>query len=78
MRATPVFITGGPGYVGRPLIVALLERGHSVHALVRPGSEARLPPGAEPVGALVRAGETPPTAGVRIVGVPEIRRGLTA
>ena len=41
----PVFITGGTGYVGRPLIEALLARGCAVHALVRPGSEAKLPSG---------------------------------
>jgi uncharacterized protein YbjT (DUF2867 family) len=40
-----VFVTGGTGYVGRPLITQLLERGHEVHALVRPGSERKLPPG---------------------------------
>lgn len=34
----PVFITGGTGYVGRPLIEALLDRGRKVFALVRPGS----------------------------------------
>ena len=45
----PVFVTGGTGYVGRPLINVLSERGYSVHALVRPGSEARLPPRALPV-----------------------------
>jgi nucleoside-diphosphate-sugar epimerase len=28
----PVFITGGTGYVGRPLIDALLKRGFEVHA----------------------------------------------
>ena len=32
-----VFVTGGTGYVGRPLITQLLERGHEVHALVRTG-----------------------------------------
>lgn len=42
---SPVFVTGGTGYIGRPLIVALLERGYGVHALVRPGSESRLPSG---------------------------------
>jgi uncharacterized protein YbjT (DUF2867 family) len=42
----PVFVTGGTGYVGRPLIAALIARGHVVHALVRPGSEAKLPFGA--------------------------------
>jgi len=46
---TGVFVTGGTGYIGRPLIVALLGRGHAVHALVRVGSQARLPPGARSV-----------------------------
>lgn len=45
----PVFVTGGTGYLGRPLIEKLLERGYPVHALVRPGSEARLPRGALPI-----------------------------
>jgi nucleoside-diphosphate-sugar epimerase len=40
-----VFMTGGTGYVGRPLIEQLLARGHDVLALVRPGSESRLPTG---------------------------------
>lgn len=43
------FITGGTGYLGRPLIAALLARGHSVRALVRASSLARVPAGAEPV-----------------------------
>jgi uncharacterized protein YbjT (DUF2867 family) len=41
-----VFVTGGTGYIGKPLIAALLARGHAVHALVRPGSETKLPSGA--------------------------------
>ena len=41
----PVFITGGTGYLGRPLICALLDRGREVRALVRPGSENKLPAG---------------------------------
>lgn len=45
----PVFVTGGTGYIGQSLIDALLARGHSVHALVRPSSAARLPPGVVPV-----------------------------
>jgi uncharacterized protein YbjT (DUF2867 family) len=49
MAVNPVFVTGGTGYVGRPLIDALLERGYRVHALARPGSEAKLPIGALPV-----------------------------
>ena len=43
MRARPVFVTGGTGYLGRLLIDALLARDYPVHALVRPGSETRLP-----------------------------------
>ena len=43
-----VFVAGGTGYIGRPLIGALLDRGDAVHALVRPGSEHRLPAGATP------------------------------
>jgi uncharacterized protein YbjT (DUF2867 family) len=38
-----VFIAGGTGYIGTALIPILLERGHQVRALVRPGSNANLP-----------------------------------
>jgi len=44
-----VFIAGGTGYLGRPLISLLLERGHEVRALVRPGSARKLPSGCIPV-----------------------------
>jgi uncharacterized protein YbjT (DUF2867 family) len=44
-----VFVAGGTGYVGRPLITRLLERGHQVRALVRPGSERKLPEGCQAV-----------------------------
>lgn len=44
-----VFITGGTGYLGSRLIPLLAQRGGSVKALVRPGSESRLPAGAEGV-----------------------------
>ena len=40
-----IFITGGTGYVGGPLVAQLLQRGHDVRALVRPGSEKNLPSG---------------------------------
>jgi uncharacterized protein YbjT (DUF2867 family) len=40
-----VFITGGTGFIGRHLIPRLLERSHQVRALVRPGSESKLPAG---------------------------------
>ena len=44
-----VLVTGGTGYLGRALIGALSRRGHVVRGLVRPGSEAKLPGGAQPV-----------------------------
>lgn len=44
-----VFVTGATGYLGRPLVERLLERGHSVRALVRPSSASKLPANAEPV-----------------------------
>ena len=44
-----VLVTGGSGYIGARLITALLRRGHAVRALVRPGSERRIPPGATPI-----------------------------
>lgn len=40
-----VFIAGGTGYIGQRLILRLLERGHAVRGLVRPGSERKLPEG---------------------------------
>jgi nucleoside-diphosphate-sugar epimerase len=45
----PVFVTGATGFLGRALSVHLLERGHVVHGLVRPGSEERLSRGSRPV-----------------------------
>ena len=44
-----VFITGGTGYMGLQLVGELLARGHKVRALVRQGSEAKVPAGAEAV-----------------------------
>jgi len=44
-----VFITGGTGYMGQRLIPALLEHGYRVRALVRPGSEKKLPAGCTPI-----------------------------
>jgi uncharacterized protein YbjT (DUF2867 family) len=47
--AEKIFISGGTGYVGASLITRLLSRGHVVRALCRPGSEHKVPSGAEPV-----------------------------
>lgn len=44
--STPtVFVTGGTGFMGRSLIAELLRRGIPVKALVRAGSERKLPAG---------------------------------
>lgn len=42
-----VFISGGTGYIGGDLIPKLLQRGHSVRVLARPGSERKVPPGCD-------------------------------
>jgi uncharacterized protein YbjT (DUF2867 family) len=44
-----IFVTGGTGYMGSRLIPLLAARGHDVLALVRPGSEHKLPAGCTPV-----------------------------
>ncbi|HJQ30593.1 MAG TPA: NAD(P)H-binding protein [Pyrinomonadaceae bacterium] len=49
MDTRRVFITGGTGYLGRAVIPLLLARGHEVRALVRRGSEGKLPAGCEAV-----------------------------
>ena len=49
MTTHDVFVTGGTGYLGRPLIERLLHRGHRVRALARAQSIGKLPSGAHPV-----------------------------
>jgi len=44
-----VFITGGTGYMGKRLIPLLQQKGYTVTALVRKGSEKKLPAGCEVV-----------------------------
>jgi len=45
--AESVFVTGGTGYIGRRVVETLGARGHRVRALVRRGSEHKLPAGCE-------------------------------
>jgi uncharacterized protein YbjT (DUF2867 family) len=71
-----VFITGGTGYMGQRLIRELLARGHKIRALVRTGSEAKLPSGASAVigdalDAATYADQVEPSdTVVQLVGVP--------
>lgn len=44
-----VFVTGATGFMGRNLIMELVHRGHSVKALVRRGSERKLPDGCQAI-----------------------------
>lgn len=48
-RVGNIFVTGGTGYIGGHLLPELIARGHTVRALVREGSEAKLAQGAVPV-----------------------------
>ena len=71
-----VFIAGGTGYIGGRLVPRLLERGHRVRALVRPGSEDKLASGAEAVVGNALEASTfaeqvaPSETFVQLVGVP--------
>lgn len=77
MTPRSVFIAGGTGYIGRVLIPLLLERGHEVRALVRPGSRQKLPPGCEAVignaldvSSFAEQVAAPSDTFVQLVGVP--------
>ncbi|MFL6216278.1 MAG: SDR family oxidoreductase [Blastocatellia bacterium] len=77
MISRSVFITGGTGYLGQRLIPELLKRGHTVRALVRRGSEAKLPQGCQsvigdPLDQLSFADQiSPADTFVQLVGVPK-------
>lgn len=77
MSPRQVVVIGSTGYLGSRLIPKLIERGHAVTAVVRPGSRARVPTGcrivhADPLDAAsltphMQAGATV----VQLVGVPK-------
>jgi len=74
-QSRSVFITGGTGYMGQRLVRQLLARGHQVKALVRPGSEKKLPEGCTPIpgnaldGSSYAAHVAPADTFVQLVGV---------
>jgi uncharacterized protein YbjT (DUF2867 family) len=76
MARHDVFVTGATGYIGRALVPALLARGHTVRALVRPASAGRLAPGAVAVtgdalaAASYRGAVAPADTFVHLVGTP--------
>ena len=76
MERRRVFIAGGTGYLGRALVPLLVARGHEVRALVRRGSEGRLPEGCETVAGdpldarSFAAAVAPADTFVQLVGVP--------
>src|SRR5436190_1086885 len=49
LQTERVFITGATGYIGSRLVPLLAQRGCLATALVRPGSEKKLPAGCTPV-----------------------------
>jgi nucleoside-diphosphate-sugar epimerase len=71
-----IFITGATGYMGQRLVPALIERGHQIKALVRKGSENKVPPSiarvsADPLQLDSYTGEIPPAdTFVHLIGVP--------
>jgi len=75
MKSRHVFVTGGTGYLGGALVPRLVERGHTVRALVRPGSTGKLSPGCVPVPGNALEGATfadaiaPADTFVQLVGV---------
>ena len=75
-RGRDVLVTGGTGYIGRPLVEALVARGHRVRVLARPASLARVPAGAAAVAgdalqaASLAAALAPGDTLVHLVGTP--------
>lgn len=71
-----VFITGGTGYIGSSLIPILVERGHRVRVLIRPGSKAKVGAACEVVSGNALDANTyrqlirPADTFVHLVGVP--------
>jgi uncharacterized protein YbjT (DUF2867 family) len=76
MTRRNIFITGGTGYLGRRSIPELIRRGHQIRALVRAGSERKLPRDCQAISgdALKKqsfaAAISPSDTFIQLVGVP--------
>jgi uncharacterized protein YbjT (DUF2867 family) len=76
MNKRKVAVTGATGYLGRQVTLRLIERGHEVHAIVRAGSEQRVPRGVAVTTADVFSHEQLATAlrgsdtVVHLIGIP--------
>jgi uncharacterized protein YbjT (DUF2867 family) len=76
LQAHCVFVTGATGYLGRPLIDRLTERGHNVRALARATSACLLPPSVVPIignaldASTYVGGVAPADTLVHLVGTP--------
>ena len=73
MESRQVFLSGGTGYVGQALITKLIERGHHARVLARPGSERKVPNGAE----IVRGNPLDPNTFAAAVSVADTFVQLT-
>lgn len=76
MSSCAIFVTGGTGYIGRPLIATLLARGHTVRALARAAAMNRVPAGATAVAGDALNGDSfasalrPGDTFVHLIGTP--------
>jgi nucleoside-diphosphate-sugar epimerase len=75
-----IFVARGAGYAGSRLVPILVARGHEAVALVRPGSEHKLPAECTPIlgdaldtRAVDRAASGGKAPGVGVMDVPAIR-----
>src|ERR1700674_1124498 len=75
-QVSSICVTGGTGYIGQRLIPLLVRRGHEVRAVIREGSQGKLPVGASIVVAdpLQDGSDTETIKGadtfIHLIGVP--------
>jgi len=71
-----IFITGATGFIGREVVTLLRDRGHAVTALIRAGSESKLPAGVRAIagdpldGASLKAALGDCDTWIQLIGTP--------